>query len=262
MSFAACGLSLQGRAKNCENSAVRTGPVATSAGTAGRTTLSRALEARSEHLAERALAVGPEPGRRHGRRRPHAAAPREFERDRAAHRVAGHVRALDADLLEEPLHADRLSRRSTARCRRPATRRSPAGRSRSTSRPAPASASSTGSQTCQRLPTPWIRTSGSPLPAAFVVEAHAPQPTTARRSGPTSCAARCRPGSPRAGSAATPTTLTIGSWLGRDRLDRIQIGSVSSLPAVNVVTITSSNDSANASSAPATSAERIWGSVT
>src|SRR4051812_7769689 len=60
----------------------------------------------------------------------------------------------------------------------------------------------------------------------------------------------------------TPTTLTTGSWLGRERLLRIQIGSVSRSPAVNVVTITSSKLSAKASSAPATSAERICGNVT
>ena len=49
---------------------------------------------------------------------------------------------------------------------------------------------------------------------------------------------------------------------GRERLSRIQIGSVSVLPAVNVVTMTSSKLSAKASSAPATSAERICGNVT
>ena len=43
---------------------------------------------------------------------------------------------------------------------------------------------------------------------------------------------------------------------------KIQIGSVSCEPAVNVVTMISSNDSANASSAPATSAVRICGKVT
>src|SRR5213592_4353425 len=61
---------------------------------------------------------------------------------------------------------------------------------------------------------------------------------------------------------ATATTLTIGRFLGRERLLRIQIGSVSRSPAVNVVTITSSKLSANASSAPATSAERSCGNVT
>ena len=38
----------------------------------------------------------------------------------------------------------------------------------------------------------------------------------------------------------TATTLTTGSWFGRERLRRIQIGSVRSLPPVNVVTMTSS----------------------
>src|SRR3954469_1500052 len=60
----------------------------------------------------------------------------------------------------------------------------------------------------------------------------------------------------------TATTLTTGSWFGRDRFDRIQIGSVWSAPTVNVVTITSSNDSANASRPPAMSAERSDGKVT
>ena len=43
---------------------------------------------------------------------------------------------------------------------------------------------------------------------------------------------------------------------------KIQIGSVSSEPAVNVVTMISSKESAKASSAPATSAVRICGKVT
>jgi len=45
-------------------------------------------------------------------------------------------------------------------------------------------------------------------------------------------------------------------------LFRIQIGSVWSGPAVNVVTITSSNESANASSPPASSAVFSCGKVT
>src|SRR3712207_4761202 len=60
----------------------------------------------------------------------------------------------------------------------------------------------------------------------------------------------------------TATTLTTGSWFGRERFVRIQIGSVWSGPAVNVVTMTSSNDSANASRAPASSALRSAGKVT
>jgi hypothetical protein len=56
--------------------------------------------------------------------------------------------------------------------------------------------------------------------------------------------------------------LTIGNWFGRDRFVRIHNGSVCCWPAVNVVTITSSNDSANASSAPATIADRSAGNVT
>src|SRR3954467_8296088 len=59
-----------------------------------------------------------------------------------------------------------------------------------------------------------------------------------------------------------PTTLTTGSWLGRERLDRIQIGSVSRSPAVNVVTITSSKLRAKAGGARPTSAEGSCGNVT
>ena len=58
------------------------------------------------------------------------------------------------------------------------------------------------------------------------------------------------------------TALTIGSWFGRERLAKIQIGSVSLNPAVNVVTMISSKESANASNAPAMSADRITGKVT
>ena len=58
------------------------------------------------------------------------------------------------------------------------------------------------------------------------------------------------------------TTFTIGWSSGRARVAKIQIGSVCSAPDVNTVTITSSNDSANASSPPARSAVRICGSIT
>src|SRR5688572_29035615 len=63
-------------------------------------------------------------------------------------------------------------------------------------------------------------------------------------------------------SSIVATTLTIGSWLGRDRFVKIQIGSVWSGPAVNVVTMISSKESAKASSAPATSAVLRLGKVT
>jgi len=57
--------------------------------------------------------------------------------------------------------------------------------------------------------------------------------------------------------------LTIGAWFGRNRLLKIQIGSVCTFGgAVNVVTMISSNDSPNASTAPATREARIWGKVT
>jgi len=58
------------------------------------------------------------------------------------------------------------------------------------------------------------------------------------------------------------TTFTSGSFWPRRMLPKIQIGSVFCTPAVNVVTITSSNESANASSAPEISAVEIAGSVT
>ncbi len=58
------------------------------------------------------------------------------------------------------------------------------------------------------------------------------------------------------------TTLTIGSSSGRASVEKIQMGSVCFAPDVNTVTMTSSNESANASSAPARSAVRICGSIT
>ena len=64
-------------------------------------------------------------------------------------------------------------------------------------------------------------------------------------------------------TSTVATTLTIGAWFGRNRLSRIQIGNVVVVrPAVNVVTMISSKLSANASSPPASSAERISGNVT
>ena len=58
------------------------------------------------------------------------------------------------------------------------------------------------------------------------------------------------------------TTFTCGSSWPSRICPKIQIGSVFCAPAVNVVTITSSNESANASSAPEISAVEIVGSVT
>ena len=59
------------------------------------------------------------------------------------------------------------------------------------------------------------------------------------------------------------TTLTTGAWFGRNRLAKIQIGSVCTAgPAVKVVTTISSKLSANASTAPAASAPRTCGKVT
>ena len=58
------------------------------------------------------------------------------------------------------------------------------------------------------------------------------------------------------------TTFTSGRLFGRNMLLKIHSGSVSNpLPAVNVVTTISSNESANASNPPASSAERINGNV-
>ena len=56
-----------------------------------------------------------------------------------------------------------------------------------------------------------------------------------------------------------PATLTSGTWLARRKLWKIQIGSVLTPPARKIVTMTSSNDSANASRPPAISAERRAG---
>ncbi len=58
------------------------------------------------------------------------------------------------------------------------------------------------------------------------------------------------------------TTFTIGSCAGRASVAKIQIGSVCSAPDVKIVTTTSSKDSANASSPPASSAVRICGNMT
>ena len=58
------------------------------------------------------------------------------------------------------------------------------------------------------------------------------------------------------------TTLTMGWSSGRASVAKIQIGSVCSAPEVKTVTMTSSNESAKASSAPASSAVRICGSST
>ena len=59
----------------------------------------------------------------------------------------------------------------------------------------------------------------------------------------------------------TATTFVMGRSRGRNSSLKNQMGSVRSLPAVKTVTITSSNDSANASSAPARIALRMLGSV-
>ena len=59
------------------------------------------------------------------------------------------------------------------------------------------------------------------------------------------------------------TTVTTGAWLGRARFAKIHSGRVCTLaPAVNVVTMISSKDSAKASRAPASSADRTAGKVT
>ena len=60
----------------------------------------------------------------------------------------------------------------------------------------------------------------------------------------------------------TATTLVTGRCRGLISSDSIQIGNVDYWPAVNVVTITSSNDSAKASMPPARSAVPICGRTT
>ena len=60
----------------------------------------------------------------------------------------------------------------------------------------------------------------------------------------------------------TATTLVTGRSRGRTSSDSIQIGSVLCWPAVKVVTITSSNDNANASMPPASSAVAMFGRIT
>ena len=58
------------------------------------------------------------------------------------------------------------------------------------------------------------------------------------------------------------TTLVIGRWRGLMSSFSIQMGRVVCWPAVKVVTITSSNDSAKASMPPASKALPICGSTT
>ncbi len=60
----------------------------------------------------------------------------------------------------------------------------------------------------------------------------------------------------------TATTFVTGRWRGRTSSVSIQMGSVVCCPAVKVVTITSSNDSAKASIPPASRAVAICGSTT
>jgi hypothetical protein len=60
----------------------------------------------------------------------------------------------------------------------------------------------------------------------------------------------------------TATTLVTGRCRGRISSDSIQIGSVVCWPAVKVVTITSSKDSAKASMPPAKSAVPRLGRIT
>src|ERR1700730_14572992 len=58
------------------------------------------------------------------------------------------------------------------------------------------------------------------------------------------------------------TTLTIGRWVARARLLKIQIGRVASVPAVKFVTTISSNERANARRPAAGGALRTAGKVT
>src|SRR5512146_1988589 len=58
------------------------------------------------------------------------------------------------------------------------------------------------------------------------------------------------------------TTLVTGRSRGRVNCEKIQIGNVDCCPAVNVVTITSSNERANASIPPASNAVPMFGKIT
>src|SRR5439155_3128868 len=93
--------------------------------------------------------------------------------------------------------------------------------------------------------------------------AHGLPPYVLRRT-PVSRVRRCAIVTGRIVSTITKktTTFTCGSCCPRRRLPRIQIGRVFCEPAGKVVTITSSSETANASSAPPTSAVEITGSVT
>src|SRR5205085_11968823 len=81
-------------------------------------------------------------------------------------------------------------------------------------------------------------------------------PPEVRRRTPVSRVRRCEitTGTSVSRMTANATTFTIGNCCPWRRLSRMKIGSVVCAPAVNVVTMISSNESANASSPPATSA--------
>ena len=63
-------------------------------------------------------------------------------------------------------------------------------------------------------------------------------------------------------TAINATTFVTGRFRGRNSTWKIQIGSVGSLPLVNVVTMISSNDRANASRPPASNAVARFGRIT
>ncbi len=105
----------------CQNSARRPALDRAARSSARRATRRRARERRERELAEAPFARRPEAGRRERRGRRRDAAPRQLERDRAAHRVAGDVRAREALLCEEALERARVGvdrRRDVRRQRR------------------------------------------------------------------------------------------------------------------------------------------------
>jgi hypothetical protein len=63
-------------------------------------------------------------------------------------------------------------------------------------------------------------------------------------------------------TAIRATTFVTGRFRGRNSTWKIQMGNVGSLPRVNVVTMISSNDRANASTPPASRAVARFGTIT
>src|SRR3954452_19373156 len=109
--------------------------------------------------------------------------------------------------------------------------------------------------TLQQPPRPRPRNPRDPL--AFLPHCHRPAPSDS--ASPESRWAS-QTGITEKTISAAASTVTIGAWFGRNRLLKIQIARVCTLaPAVNVVGMLSSKESANASNGPARNADRING---